>query len=51
MGLDVEDEDAVVRVLGVEITTLVDLGVCGMSCTPMAVVADEQGMMNFSGRK
>jgi hypothetical protein len=50
--LDAEDEDAVEwEVLGVETTTLADLGVRGMSCARMAAVPDEEGMMNFSGRK
>jgi len=50
--LDVEDEDVVEWVvLGVETITFADLGVRGMSCTLIAVVPDEGGIMNFSGRK
>ena len=51
VGLDVEDENAVEQVLGVEIITLADLGVRGMSFSPLAAVPDEEGMTNFSGRK
>jgi hypothetical protein len=52
-GLDVEEpeENAVELVLGVEIITLADLGVRGMSCALIAAVADGQGMTNSSGRK
>jgi len=50
--LDAEDEDVVEWVvLGVETITFADLGVRGMSCAPIAVVLDDEGMMNFSGRK
>jgi hypothetical protein len=51
VGLDVEDENAVEQVLGVENITLADLGVRGMSFSPLAAAPDEEGMTNFSGRK
>jgi hypothetical protein len=54
-GLDVEDDDAVEWVLGVEASeaiTFVDFGVCGTSCgTPTALVPDKGGMTNRSGLK
>jgi len=50
--LDAEDEDVVEWVvLGVETITFADLGVRGTSCTSIAVVPDEGGIINFSGRK
>jgi hypothetical protein len=50
--LDAEDEDVVEWVvLGVEMITLADLGVRGMSCALTAVVPVEEGMINFSGMK
>jgi hypothetical protein len=50
-GLDIEEEHAVELVLGVEIITLADLGVRGMSCALIAAVVDGQGTTNSSGRK
>lgn len=54
MGLDVADEDVVEYTLGVEaheVITFVDFGVCGVSCTSIALAADGEGMTNCSGRK
>ena len=53
-GLDVEDEDAVEWVLGVEASeaiTFVDFGVRGTSCAPTTLVIDRGGITNRSGRK
>ena len=50
--LDAEDSDVVEWVvLGVEMITLADLGVRGISCALIAVVPDEEGTTNFSGMK